>query len=367
MQAIRTGDIDLGDAAKAGLINTGAQTLFDLIGDANQTKDGSITDDTTVDGVRLGDMSPSERQAAFDRLSNSSDLYGTLGPGGLIDRATGGMFTPGYIPTDYIGDALNYLGFGDPRQGVQAAYDERAQRIEELSPELSPEQRQAAIDDINQSFYSEIQPYDEREFIINQPRGNSELSGIWEFNDVLPSSSSDGGLFAATVGGGFRDNPLSSSENTRPTVTAPTQSTPEKVIEERGFGESSQPPPPAITDNTEELVENTPSQPSDNTEEPPIVENMFSDVLVPGPDAELSSGQVLSPSGPPSVDSDNIVDEMLQSSLTGSTGGGGNNGRGRGGNDNAEWEDFMMVPQFSAELYSRLGIPTVDYTAGLFR
>ena len=280
------GDFDLEDSALAGLVNVGTRIVGDIFADADQTKDGSITQDTTVDGVRLGDMPPLERAQAFARLSNSTDLYGLLGEGGLLD--TIGISGVGYLPTDYIGDAMNFLGIGDPVEGVRKAQEERQQKIDDLSPALSAEQRAEAIAGIDREYEAEIQRFDERDFIIDRTRGEGEQSGIWEFNDVLPSSGGTtfqdiilGG--SPEVGGGpyIPDLPEEEEEVELPkSVSSEEEELPAGPVEEEEITDVSE--DDTITEGEDELVvggdagtlpDSEPDEPLPGSEDPVIVDS----------------------------------------------------------------------------------------------
>ena len=287
------GDFDLEDSALAGLVNVGTRVVGDIFADADQTKDGSITQDTTVDGVRLGDMPPLERAQAFARLSNSTDLYGLLGEGGLLD--TIGISGVGYMPTDYIGDAMNFLGIGDPVEGVRKAQEERQQKIDDLSPALSAEQRAEAIAGIDREYEAEIQRFDERDFIIDRTRGEGEQSGIWEFNDVLPSSGGTtfqdiilGG--SPEVGGGPYIPDLPEEEVEQPkSVSSEEEELPAGPVEEEEITDVSE--DDTITEGEDELVvgsgagalpdsgsdddlpDSEPDEPLPGTEDPVIVDS----------------------------------------------------------------------------------------------
>lgn len=193
-QAVQ-GDFDLGDLAKAGLIQGGIETIGDVWMDARQTHDGHLIPGVdTIDGrVMTGED--------VERLTNTSDLYGLLGEGGLLDKMG---LDVGYAPTKWIGATADFLGFGRPVIGHEAAFEAYQEEVAGIREDLDSgaltgmeafEAQQAAKDRYNQV----TSRYDEREFILNRPRGDSPLAGIYEYSNqgtsgpFVPGGSTGGG------------------------------------------------------------------------------------------------------------------------------------------------------------------------------
>ena len=331
MQAVRNGEIDFKDALQAGLLNVGFDVAGDALGDARQTNpDAAQFENEYVNGQRIGDMSAAE----VARISNTTDLYGILGENGLLSKL--GMDV-GYMPTDYLGDALGFLGMGTPIVGQAAAEERFNQRVSEGMSE------NAALEMYNQ----ETSRYDERFFDVTSERGNSPLTGIWENNPMAASSGgsiSTTGLEGAAGGGstgraGFDTGSLPSSNSTPITDELFGNSGPADRDILRGSN-VEQPPAAPVQDAPQELPQ-APVQDEPNW--------MTEDELLGGTDGE---GELpdLNGDGATQLPSDPVGQAQVEELVTGGGGGGGLPEYTR---------QFRTVGSVDAELFRLARIPKV--------
>lgn len=175
-QAIRDGEIDPGEILKAGGINVGTQMFFDMFGDTDQTTPGAFEPGvTTVNGQILYEE---DRPWWEENIMNTTDLRGLLGPDGALSKL--GIETP-FMPTDLLGEAYEFLGFGGaPYALTQEDIDKAAKGT-----------------DINQ-LKTQSQYYDERFFDMFSPRGDGNYYGIWTQNPL----TSGGGITPPSTSGG---------------------------------------------------------------------------------------------------------------------------------------------------------------------
>jgi hypothetical protein len=163
-QGIQEGSIDLGDAARAGLIQTGFEVGVDVLGDAIQTGNVDRLSRETLNGAPIS-------QQDLDRLADTADLYGLLGPDGALAKLG---FDVGYLPTGPLGDLLGSLGFENIRGDFDQAWEQRDERIA----------NGMGVQEANDLYYQEVARYDQRFFNPLQPKGESDFAGIWEENPL---------------------------------------------------------------------------------------------------------------------------------------------------------------------------------------
>jgi hypothetical protein len=192
-QAIRDGQLSLEDAAKQGLIQTGFEVTQDIFGDAIQTHlDGEGSDrllKETLSGEALADMSPEQRQLALDRVANTTDLYGLLGPNGALAKLG---FEVDYLPTGSLGDVLQAIGLGNIRGDFDRAWEERENRIEGGMD----------VAEANNIYYQEVAQYDQRFFDpLAEKSDGSTLAGIYEKNPIAYTGTILSGVEAGNIAG----------------------------------------------------------------------------------------------------------------------------------------------------------------------
>ena len=216
-QAIANGEISFEDAVKAGLINVGVDVVKDTFGDARQTNDGNLRDgvDTYIDANGNTQIINSV-DGSLDRLTNSTDLYGTLGENGLLSKLG---LDVGNMPTDWIGDGLDLFGFGgrpivDPtgsnRDAADAADKATMEYHDAKAAELRAEYANGTGDmtnteymtklgelgretnlmfrDTQDMFLNNTARTDIRFFDMFEPHGDSRLTGIVEGNPFKNTS-----------------------------------------------------------------------------------------------------------------------------------------------------------------------------------
>jgi len=223
-QAINDGSLDIEDAIKAGLLGTGADIVVDAFGDTKQTNDNNLeVDRDKIDG---DDIIPDD----IRRIGNTTDLHGILGKEGLLSKIglnpenVGSLFTEdGYLRTDYLGDALDFIGMGgrpmvnvdqesgrlreEQGENKRLYLEEKARLDQQLADGdiTLPEYRKLIThqnnvrstewDRIQQNYYDNTAPYDPRFLAPFTPKGESIYSGIHERNPIA-NLSSYSGLFS---------------------------------------------------------------------------------------------------------------------------------------------------------------------------
>ena len=231
-QGIMTGEISIEEAAKAGLLQSGIETGKDVWGDVRQTNDGNLIEGVdTINGLPMG---PED----IERLTNTSDLYGLLGENGFLGKLG---IDVGYMPTDYLGDALDFadnltgglldLG-GRPMENINEAAREAQARIDALPDDMPLEEKAKIIGSIQDDFYRDTARYDERFFDLTTERSDgAPLTGIYDRNPYgsnEPWFNFDGGGTgepSTTPPGGTEGGDLIAGIG-EPSTLPPTSSTP---------------------------------------------------------------------------------------------------------------------------------------------
>jgi hypothetical protein len=168
----------------------------------------------------------------LERLTNTTDLYGLLGENGFLGKLE---LDVGYMPTDYLGDALSgidrltgglfNLG-GRPMENIGPAAEKAQEAIDALPDEMPLAEKGEAIKAIEENFLRDTARYDERFFDLTTERSSgSPLSGIYERNPYgsnepwfdfggTESSTAPSGSPVASIG----ETPTLPSTNTTPIV-----------------------------------------------------------------------------------------------------------------------------------------------------
>ena len=413
-QAIINGEISLEDAVRAGLIQTGVDTVVDVFGDTRQTNTGNL-----IEGVDTTNGVPMTAEDVA-RLTDTSDVYTILGPEGILSKVTG-LDVP-YLPTDWAGNALDFVDnvvgtnlggrpIVDPGgrfeqeyrdtvntqvegtlaenqknielyQSGQISYNDLLQRNSD-NLAFSRESLQLA----ENNFLRNTARYDERFFDVFTPRGTSPLTGIWENNPVAargpvvtspagsgsgsgggtaPDGTSVGGLPAATGGGVFID--VGPDEDVEPAEGVEEQEEAEFTEEEIEAIEdtlASGRTGPELTDVSEDPLAGAVDA-EDIDELPPSVD---SPVDLPGGVDEVPASGGLPvldglPSGAslPSGVADGIVSSLVRRVLPPGGARGGARGLPPGPGD-ADFESFMSGITYVIPVLQKLNIPLTDYIA----
>jgi hypothetical protein len=185
--AVRGGELDLQDIAEAGLGRMGFEVLGDIFRDASQTNDENVLKHSSFDGQHFSQYTPEEQAELLKRLTDTTDLYGLLGPNGALSKMG---IDVAYMKTDALGDVLNFFGFGE-EYDTQAFKDTLARAQSQMDQGLlSPEEAQ-------QMLYAEAGRYDQRFFDPFAEKGNnSDMTGIWEnFSEAY----NDSGVASALI------------------------------------------------------------------------------------------------------------------------------------------------------------------------
>lgn len=204
-QQLRTGELDINDALKSGLIGMGVETVGDIIGDARQTNDGNLT--AGVNQVNGRNMSVQD----VNRLTNTTDVFGLLGENGFLGQlgintgsATNPLFnTNGYLSTDWLGNGLDFLdtatnnifNFG----GNPIFQNElNNQRVRDYRDGVDTSNSAAMAD----AFARANDRYDERFFDLFTKRGDGAgLTGIYEANPIGTDGFAGFGAVRDSFGG----------------------------------------------------------------------------------------------------------------------------------------------------------------------
>ena len=189
-QLIFDGEVDWADAATAGLMGVGTGAVKDMFGDSYQTNEDELvgkgegaqtvnSQDAVVSDGRGGAYITS----AGEEVLNSTDFRGFLGPNGALAQLTG-LDIP-YMPTDYLGNAYDFLE--DIGLGGLTTFALDFAGIEHGST-TSKETKLWDYDENGEPIYKDVNVetpnrYDERFFDIFSERGDTgEMTGIWTRN-----------------------------------------------------------------------------------------------------------------------------------------------------------------------------------------
>ena len=189
-QFIADGSVDVSQALTSGAIGLGTGAVKDMFGDSYQTNEDELLGKgegaqtvNSRDAVSSDGRGGAYITSAGEEVLNSTDFRGFLGPNGALAQATG-LDIP-YMPTDYLGNAYDFLediGLGDL---TTFALDFAG--IEHGST-TSKETQLWDFDENGEPIYKDVNVetpnrYDERFFDIFSERGDTgEMTGIWTRN-----------------------------------------------------------------------------------------------------------------------------------------------------------------------------------------